>query len=116
MNKSAIAVARQLLASNEGGLEELRLRAFSNDEDAHDGITIERLRAEFISDVASMQSELSASFGEPSRAGTDDDQDIPLCGVFRFAVWRIEGRALYVAAAHEDRECPILLMLGITSR
>ena len=111
MPKSATNLARQFLARDKGSLEDLRIHQFKNDKEAHDDIAIDRLHAEFVSDFERVLSELSASYGEPSRTGVDNDKDIPLCGVDRFAIWEVEGRLLYVAVAHEDRECPLLLMM-----
>ena len=36
----------------------------------------------------------------------------PTQWVFRFALWKVDDMVLFAAAAHEDRDCPILLMLG----
>jgi hypothetical protein len=59
-----------------------------------------------------VQVELSKKYGAPSRTVTEDDDIIPLNGVFRFAVWPVDDKQLFVAASHEDRGVPILLMLG----
>jgi hypothetical protein len=111
MSESAIELATQLLARDENGLADLRLHRF-NAVEAHDDSAIERLYVDFTADFERAQTELSASYGEPSRTGTAEDKVIPLNGVFRFSVWEIQGRSLFMAAAHEDRGLPILLMLG----
>ena len=116
MPKSAINLARQLLTNNENGLEDLRIHQFEDDKAAHNDSAIEKLYVEFSSELDRAQSELSSSYGEPYRTGAEDDEVIPLGGVFKFAVWEIEGRILFVVAAHEDRECPILLILGTASK
>src|SRR5262249_24610867 len=54
----------------------------------------------------------SDKYGNPSRTGKQDDQVIPVTGVFRFAVWSVGAKQLFAAAAHEDPGAPILLMLG----
>ena len=59
-----------------------------------------------------MQKELAKEFGPPSRIGKADDEFIPLGGVFRFAIWEVGDSQLFVAASHEDRGVPILLMIG----
>jgi hypothetical protein len=116
MTKFASPLARQFLASDKDSLEDLRIHQFKNNEEAHDDSAIDRLHEAFITDFEHVKSELSSVYGEPLRTGADHDDDIPLCGVFRFAIWSIESRLLYVAVAHEDRECPILLMIGVASR
>lgn len=115
MTKSAPALARQFLASDKDSLEDLRIHQFESDEEAHDDSAIDGLQAAFVSDFERVKSELASIYGEALRAGNDHDEDIPLSGVFRFVIWSIEGRLLYLAVAHEDRECPILLMIGVAS-
>ena len=107
-----MTTARKLLASTDDELMELRVHEFEDDESAHDDTTIARLYDDFAAEFDGVQSELVRAYGEPSRVGTEDDEAIPLNGVFRFAIWNIDGRQIFVAAAHEDRGVPILLMLG----
>jgi hypothetical protein len=110
--KSAKSLAKELLEGEPGGLEELRIHEFTDDESAHDDEGLEKLHAEFSSEVDRVQKELAKEYGPPSRTGESDDEVIPLGGVFRFAVWEIEASQLFVAASHEDRGVPILLMIG----
>ena len=112
MSKSPTALAKELLEAEVGGLEELRIHEFTDDESAHDDELAERLYAEFSADFDRVQAELGKEYGSPSRTGQEDDEVIPLNGVFRFAVWQIGDKQLFAAAAHEDRGVPILLMLG----
>ena len=110
--KSATSWAKTLLQGEPGGLEELRVHEFVDDETAHDDEQIERLRREFSAEVDRVQKELASEYGPPSRTGESDDSIIPFSGVFRFAVWEVGGSQLFVAAAFEDRGAPILLMIG----
>jgi hypothetical protein len=110
--KSAKALAKQLLEGEPGELEELRIHEFTDDESAHDDAQIEKLHAEFSAELERAQKELTKIYGEPSRTGESDDEVIPLGGVFRFAVWEVGEAQLFVAASHEDRGVPILLMIG----
>jgi hypothetical protein len=112
MSKSPTVLAKELLEGDAGGLEELRIHEFTNDESAHDDELTERLYAEFSAEFERVQTELTKPYGPPSRTGQTDDEVIPLNGVFRFAVWPVGDRQLFAAAAHEDRGVPILLMLG----
>jgi hypothetical protein len=112
MNKSATSLARELIEGDTGGLDELRIHEFADDESAHDDELTESLYAEFSADFDRAQAELTKKYGEPSRVGTEEDEIIPLNGVFRFAVWEVGEKLLFTAAAHEDRGCPILIMLG----
>ena len=112
MPKSATELARKLLKRKKDGLEELRLHMFELDGDEEDDELDERLHTEFSADFDRVQKELAGAFGPPARTGSEDDSVIPLNGVFRFAIWDIEGKSLFAAAAHEDRGAPVLLMLG----
>ena len=112
MAKSAADLARELLDGDGDGLEDLRVEEFPDDEAAHDDERHEKLHEEFAAEFDRVQAELAGAFGAPSRTGTEDDEVIPLNGVFRFAVWEVEGKPLFAAAAHEDRDVPIMLMLG----
>jgi hypothetical protein len=112
MAKSAIALARKVLADEPGALEELRIHEFEDDEEAHDDEATEQRYAEFASEFERAQAALTKQYGEPVRTGKKDDKAIPLNGVFRFAIWEVGERQLFLATAHEDRGVPILLMLG----
>lgn len=112
MSKTATALAKELLDGDPGGLEELRIHEFTDDESAHDDELTERLYADFSAEFERVQKELTEQYGSPERAGETDDEMIPLNGVFRFAVWSVGDRQLFAAASHEDRGVPILLMLG----
>jgi hypothetical protein len=112
MAKSATALATELLEGDPGGLEELRIHEFTDDEEAHDDDAIDKLYEDFSSEFERIVTTLSKEYGKPSRTGKEDDDVIPLNGVFRFAVWTVGDRQLFAAAAHEDRGVPVLLMLG----
>ena len=112
MPKSAVEIARKLLKRKKDGLEELRLHMFELDGDEEDDELDERLHTEFSADFDRVQKELASAFGPPGRTGSEDNDVIPLNGVFRFSIWEIEGKSLFVAASHEDRGAPVLLMLG----
>ena len=112
MGKAATKLAQKLLKKTDGDMEELRLHWFEDDESAHDDEGVAALYEEFGEELKRVQAELSELYGKPKRTGKDDDEDIPLNGVFRFAVWNVKGRKLWVAAAHEERDVPIMLMVG----
>jgi hypothetical protein len=87
----------------------------SRDLESHDFELHESLVARFAADFHRVRDELVAEFGEPSSIGEEDDEHIPLAGVFRFDVWQQNHQWLYLAAAHEDRELPYLLVLGTSA-
>ncbi|MEZ6142790.1 MAG: hypothetical protein R3B84_19685 [Zavarzinella sp.] len=112
MAKSATTLASELLEGDTGGLEELRIHEFDEDEEAHDDEAIEKLYTDFSAEFDRVEAVLTKEYGKPSRTGKEDDEVIPLNSVFRFAIWSVEDKQLFAAAAHEDRGVPILLMLG----
>ena len=111
MEKSATQIADDVLGS-PGNLEVLRIHEFTDDESAHDDEQVEALYKSFRTTFASACAELSDRFGPPLHVGIGDHKLIPLNGVFDYAIWTIEDQLLYIAAAHEDRGVPILLMIG----
>ena len=110
--QSAAKLAQKVLKKDEDTLEELRLHDFPDDESAHDDELTERLYAEFSADVEAIQAEIAKLYGPPIRAGTTGDKFVRMNGVFRFAMWKVAGRQLFIAACHEDRGIPIVLWLG----
>jgi hypothetical protein len=112
MAKPATTLASELLDGDAGGLEELRIQEFIDDEEAHDDEAIEKICADFSTEFDRVEASLTKRYGEPVRTGREDDDIIPLNGVFRFAIWSVDDKQLFVVAAHEDRGAPILLMLG----
>ena len=114
--QSAVKLARQILKQDEGGMEQLRLHDFPDDESAHDDELTERLYAEFSAELEGVQAELSKEYGPPFRKGKAGDKIVELNGVFRYATWRVGDKLLYVAAHHEDRGIPIVLWLGTVAK
>lgn len=112
MTRSATQIAGELLQREAGGIEELRVHAFADDVSAHDDDQIQHLYADFSATFDRVCRELVGLYGRPSSVGEEDDELIPLCGVFRFALWNLGGRTLFAAATHEDRGVPIVLVLG----
>src|SRR5262249_3767172 len=110
--KSAKSLAKELLEGESGGLEELHIHEFTDDEEAHDDAQLKKLLSRFSSELERVQKELTKEYGAPIRTGDTDDDVIPLSGVFRFAVWEVGEAQLFVAASHEDRGVPIVLMIG----
>jgi hypothetical protein len=112
VREEAITTAQRLLATRVGEIAELWVRPFEDDISAHDNAIQEKLSADFIDAFEDASFGLSAQFGQPFPAGEDENEAVPLCGVLRSAIWSVGGRKLWLAAAHEDRECPFLLLLG----
>ena len=112
MSEPAVPVARRLLPGGPDGLEVLMMHQFPDDGDAHDEGTQRRARRAVDIAFDDAEAELTAEFGPPAGIGTQNAGAIPLCGIIRWATWAAGGQTLYLAAAHEDRELPLLLALG----
>lgn len=115
MRQAAVPVARQLLASTKPSIAELWVRPFEDDAGAHDDDLQAQLDREFVAAFEEAQSELTKQFGQPARVGQEYDEAVPVSGTFRFAIWSAGDQNLWLAAAHEDRECPFVLLLGTAS-
>lgn len=109
---AAALVARELLSRDRDSLETLEVRPFAREVDAHDDRFQQALTEEFESKFETVKIGLIQEYGQPSRTGDAKDKNIPLNGVIRFAVWEFGSKSLFLAAAHEDRECPFVMMMG----
>jgi hypothetical protein len=112
--RRATRLARKLLKSEKDGIESVQTYIFPDDDDgpAHDDQLQNRLAKDFQSALKHVQRELSKAYGKPLRTGVKRDRLLPLSGVFGFAIWKIDGRLLWAAVEHEDRELPYVLSLG----
>jgi hypothetical protein len=113
MANPAFKLARELLDGGASDLRELQIHEFADDSEVHDDALQARIVKKFEAQFDQAHRDLTRKFGDAIRTGTADDPGIPLTGVFRCAVWDVEGRELFLAAAHEDRETPVLLMMGV---
>ena len=86
MSSPAILAARGLIDSPLNYFAELWVRQFSDDEDERDEALQERLKQEFNAAFTVAMTDLTSEYGPPLRAGQNDDESVPLCGVFRFAI------------------------------
>lgn len=109
---NAVSKAVKLLAKPEPAFVELRLFEFEDDADAHDEGLIEERYAEFTESFNKAVVSLTKKFGPPVRGARGEQVDIPHCGIMQYSLWDVEDRGLYVAWCHEDRELPIMLVLG----
>jgi hypothetical protein len=115
MVNPAFKLIRELLDGGTDDMRELRIYEFQNDSEAHDDELQAKIAKEFETEFEQAQGDLSKKFGLPVRTGKANDPAIPLSGIFRCAVWRFRDREFFLAAAHEDREAPFLLMMGVES-
>jgi hypothetical protein len=110
--RDVVATARKLLRARKAACEELEHEGFRNDRAAHDDSLHEQLRRKFVRRLKAFEKKLAAQFGSPAETGADDQGRVTLNGVFRYAIWNVSARQLFLAAHHEDRELPYAIVLG----
>jgi len=107
------AVAQTCLAYDGRHDEALLVYSFKDDNDAHDDALQERLWTEFRQTWLTATAELEKKFGPAVIAEKmEETRWVPLCGVGGVSSWKTDCGLLWIAYAHEDRECPFLLLVG----
>ena len=113
-NVDPIEAAESCLAGGEP-MVLLQIYQFQDDVEAHDDVLQEKLSNRFLQAFQEAANALDDTYGPHTEFDVEDDVDsIPLCGVFRAVSWGVAGNNLYLAAAHEDRETPYLLVVGVS--
>jgi hypothetical protein len=107
-----VEISRKVIRS-ETEIELLSIHEFKNDSEAHDDKYQRKIHKEFQKAFNNHLKELEIEYGKSLIAEMEDEFDIiPLCGVFHSAIWKLDHGNLYLAVSHEDRETPVLLILG----
>lgn len=109
-----IQQAAEFLEAGDGAMDAIRIHEFDRDGGEHNDDVIKSLHVDFKKDFDTATQVLTAEYGKPTNSGEDDDDAIPLTGIESFHIWEIGDQRLFLAVCHEDRETPILLMLGCT--
>jgi len=91
----------------------VRIYEFADDVETHDDELQKRLDQDFEAAFTRASETLSTAFGPGTRPDEEGESSIPVGGVFCAMEWNIGGQRLYLVAAHEDRETPFLLILGV---
>jgi|GEM_PF-4238117 len=107
-------LAQQSLQSTRSSAKSVLNFEFHDEEDSHDDEFQEAAHDHFSRQYGESQEELIAVYGDPIETGDNDHSMIPLSGVFQYAIWDLGSRKLFLAVAHEDRETPLWLQLGVT--
>jgi hypothetical protein len=111
--KTLAAKAKNLLKQRTSQSEPIDCREFFDDQEAHDDSLHRTLERMFRDNISKYQAALTREYGPPTNEGFSAHRDIPLNGVMRYAVWEISQKTLYLALAHEDRELPYVIYLGV---
>ena len=115
-----VAHVSDLLASGEDGFDVLKLRYLESEEYQHDDDLIDSIAQEFTVTLRILASQLDDKYG--SHKFTSDLEDEPeeeegdefyVPGSYVSAVWEQEEFILYLAVCQEDRESPIMLVVGV---
>ena len=115
-----VAHISDLLASGEDGFDVMKLRYLESEEDQHDDDLIDSITQEFTVTLNILASKLDDKYGshkfksdfddEPEEE-KDDEFYVPCSYVS--SVWELEEFILYLAVCQEDREYPIMLVVGV---
>lgn len=108
-----VAAAISMMQGTISLRDDIHIQHF-DEADAHNLKLLEQTKARFQRRLQRQVTQLEKEFGEPAERGTDQHPDIPVNGVFRYALWREGGKTLYVAASHEDIGLPCVLTLGVS--
>lgn len=73
-----------------------------------------KVEANFLANIASYETTLSAKSGPPTEARPDNHGSIPINGQLRHAIWTVGKERLYPVVSHEDTELPWVISLGVT--
>lgn len=107
-----VKAAQALVKGRRDAQKEIEIREF-DDEEAHDEELLARVKASFGRKLATCLKSLKAEYDEPADTGTDQHDGIPVNGVFRYALWSVGAKTLYLAASHEDIGLPCVLVVGV---
>jgi len=104
-----------------GEFEVLDIRQFNEDTEAHNSELQEQYWSEMSANFYAAIAQGAAQWGNPVVQIRDDHSDADLwnnrtnLSFIELAAWsRDDGKYFFVLIDHEDRECPILLLAGIT--
>jgi len=112
---------RALHAASAGEFAELDEHLFYGDIEAHDEDYQRRSWETMCGRFQYAVNQATSLWGAPAirlqHDSPDSDEWIPLfqSGFHEMAAWqRPDGNYVYILIQHEDRECPILVMAGVT--
>lgn len=124
--KDIINFTENLISSGKECFEVIHLREFEHEEEQHDDELIDSVIGEFTNILKALALELAEKYGKPKLVleeenfeVIEEDEEVieneqfyvPYS--FASAVWKKEDFILYLAVCQEDREFPIILVIGI---
>ena len=108
-----MSIAGALLDEGPGALEVLRIFEFQSDFEARDDALQAEKETEFNRALDVVVERLSTKYGKARMiADGEHAKSIPL-NVDRAAIRLTDGKELFAAFSHEDRETPFLLLMGV---
>jgi len=111
-----------LVGSGEDGFDILKLRYLETEEEQHDDELIDSITQELVVTLKSLASKLDEKHGDHKFTSNLDDEseddaesedEFYVPGSYVSAVWEQEDFILYLAICQEDREYPIMLVVGL---
>ncbi len=89
------------------------MHQFNDEVEAHDSQLQARLAEELAAEYEKALVELSNEYGQPAVEGAEAAARVPMGGTLRASLWRGGYREFWLAACHEDRELPLMLVVGL---
>ncbi len=110
-----LALAMQYVCARGAACAEIETRKLRGSVAAHDGDRVQKLQRRVSARLTSLQHLLAREFGDPSERGQGLHVAIPRGDIVQFAIWRVGERTLYLAVAHDRRESPWIILLGVSA-
>ncbi len=111
-----------LVGSREDRLDAIKLRHLETEEEQHDDELIDSITQEFTVTLKSLASKLDEKYGDhkftsdlddESEEDVENEDEFYVPDSYVSAVWEKEDFILYLAICQEDREYPIMLVVGV---
>ena len=114
-----VAHVSGLLDSGEDGFDVMKLRYLESEEDQHDDDLIDSIVQKFTVVLKSLALKLDDKYGnhkftsDLEEESEEEEDEFYVPGSYASAVWEKEEFILYLAVCQEDREFPIMLVVGV---
>ena len=112
-NAHPITILERLLKEASADDAEHLLMVSQDFWDVDEQKQIEQISQQFTSEFEKVCMQVSESWGVPNFKGEWDDAQFPdWCDAIRLAYWRRGNVIAYVAFRHDDKELPMIVVLG----
>ncbi|MCF6441834.1 hypothetical protein L1077_20565 [Pseudoalteromonas luteoviolacea] len=126
ISEDIVRFVEDLISSGEEKFEVIKLRVLDEESEQHDDELIDSVIHDFTIVLQGLASDLAGWYGEPRIAldeeefddeteeqGEEEGEPFYVPCSFSSAIWETEELILYLAVCQEDREFPIMLVVGV---